>query len=103
MLNSKPTAWGMILTMLNSKPAAWGGMILTILVIIVLSVFKTVWWTFIPFFFMFMEAFCELVAVYIMRLSPSAAKTLQLCAFVFGILTVLAIIGVFIAWQVIIP
>ncbi len=89
--------------MLNSKPAAWGGMILTIFVIVVLSVFRTVWWTFIPLFFMFMEAFCELVAVYIMRLSQPAAKTLQLCAFVFGILTVLAIIAVFIAFQLINP
>lgn len=89
--------------MLNSKPAAWGGMILTIFVIVVLSVFRTVWWTFIPLFFMFMEAFCELVAVYIMWLSQPAAKTLQLCAFVFGILTVLAIIGVFIAFQLINP
>lgn len=84
---------------LKSKAAAWGAFLLIILVIILTYGSRTVWWAFIDEFFAFMMIFCQLVAVYIMKLSPAAGKKLQICALVFGILMVLALIGEFIAYQ----
>ncbi|MDE5674970.1 MAG: hypothetical protein K2I44_06480, partial [Muribaculaceae bacterium] len=86
-----------------SKPAAWGGVILTISVVVILSVYHAQWWCFIPIFFMFMSAFCELAVAYLSRISIQAANSLRSCALVFGILTILSIIGVFIYWQIALP
>lgn len=87
----------------SSKPAAWGGMILTMAVVVILSVFRAEWWCFIPIFFMFMAAFCELAVVYISRISVQAAHTLRFCGMVFGILTILGIIALYVYWQTVMP
>lgn len=88
---------------INMKSSALAGLLLIAAVTIIMMVYHIVWWAFIPVFFMFMEAFCELASVYLKKFSPIASEKLQTCAFVFGVLTVLGIIGVFIAWQIIIP
>lgn len=85
------------------KSSAWLGLLLIAAVTIIMMVYHIVWWAFFPVFFIFMEAFCELASVYLKKISPLASEKLQTCAFVFGVLTVLGIIGVFIAWQIILP
>lgn len=86
---------------LNSKAAAWGAMGLTLLVIILTFRLREAWWSFIDIFFMFMMAFCHLVAVYIGKYNQSAFKKLHLFAMIFEVLMILAFIGEFIAYQVI--
>ena len=75
--------------------------IVIILVIIFTFSLRPAWWCFFDEFFAFMMIFCQLVALYLYRLSPYVGKKLQVCAAVFGILTILAIIAEFIIYQVI--
>ena len=48
---------------------------------------------------MFMAAFCNTVAQYLRSLSAASARKLETCAMIFGILTAIAIIGEYIAFQ----
>ena len=87
--------------LLRSKIVAWLAMAIVVIVIVATFKFRPAWWAFIDEFFAFMMIFCQLVALYIMKFNGFAAKKLQICAAVFGILTILAIIAEFIIYQVI--
>ena len=87
--------------LLYSKTVAWLALCLVVIIIIFTFTIRPVWWTFIDEFFAFMMVFTQLMALYIIKTSVYAAKKLQLCAAVFGILMILALIGEFIAYQVI--
>nr|QJR98300.1 hypothetical protein Muribac2_240 [uncultured Muribaculaceae bacterium] len=89
-------------SILKSKAAAWGAMILVVLVIILTFSLRPAWWAFIDEFFMFMAVFCQLVALYLWKLNPYVGKKLQTFAMYFGILMVIALIGEYIAYQVLI-
>lgn len=86
---------------LRSKAVAWCALVVIVLVIIFTFSLRPAWWAFFDEFFAFMMIFCQLVALYIMKFNGFAAKKLQICAAVFGILTLLAIIAEFIIYQVI--
>jgi len=79
-------------SILRSKAAAWGAIVLVVLIIIFTFRSRHVWWAFIDEFFMFMAAFCQLVAVYIERFNRNSFRKLQFFAIIFGILMVIAII-----------
>lgn len=88
---------------LNSKAAAWGAMLLVLIIIFLTFQLRPAWWAFIDLFFMFMAAFCQLVAVYIKRLNPYVGKQMQVFAAIFGILMIVAFIGEYIAYRILIP
>lgn len=75
-------------------------MVLVILVIIITFGMRQAWWAYSDIFFAFMMVFCQLVAVYIEKFNSHAFRTLQMCALIFGALMILALIGEFIAFQV---
>lgn len=85
------------MSVIGSKTAAWSGLVLTVVVIVIMSVSRTVWWTFIPVFFMFMASFAGLASMYLGRISPSASKKLGTFALAFGILAIAGILAVFLA------
>lgn len=87
--------------LLRLKATAWAALVLVIIVIAVTFSMRTAWWTYTDLFFMFMTAFCNLVACYIAKLSPSAAKKMRNVTILFGILTILAFIGEYIALHII--
>ncbi len=65
-----------------------------VIVVLVMSFgMKQSWWVFTDVFFGFMTCFFHLLAVY-MRQVPRIARMLDLWAFVFGVLTIVAIIGI---------
>jgi hypothetical protein len=86
--------------LLKSKTAAWCAFILILLVMIFTFGMREAWWTFIDVFFAFMMVFSQLMALYIEKLDVRACRKLQMCAAVFGVLTILALIGEYIAYQV---
>lgn len=81
-----------------SKSAAWGAMILTVVLIIVAICTRVVSsiWEYVPLFTLFMTVFCHLAALLLMPMSKVASRKLDVAAAVFGILTIIAIIVVFI-------
>lgn len=87
--------------LVNSKIVAWLALMLIIIVIITTFGLREVWWAFIDEFFAFMMIFCWLASLYLMKMSPFAAKKLQSIALVSGVLMILALIGEFIAYQVV--
>ena len=84
---------------LKSKKTAWCALLLIILIIALTFRSRMAWWSFFDVFFAFMMIFCQLVAVYLTKYSPVASRKLQICAAVFGVLMILALIGEFIAYQ----
>lgn len=85
--------------LLNSKVVAWVALILVVILIIVTFKMRPVWWAFIDLFFAFMMVFCQLMGLYVKRFSIPSGKTLQTIAAVCGGLTVLSLIGEYIAFQ----
>lgn len=88
---------------LQSTFVAWIAMAIVVIVIITTFQFREAWWSFIDLFFAFMMVFCQLAGLYIGRFNPFAGKRLQLIAFFCMILAILAFIGEYIAYQVIVP
>ena len=87
--------------LLYSKTVAWLALMVIIAVIVLTFSIRPVWWTFFDEFFAFMMIFCQLVALYIMKFNQFAGKKLQVCAAVFGVLTILSLIAEFIIYQVV--
>ena len=85
--------------LLESRAAAWTALILVIILIIVTFRMRSVWWSFIDLFFVFMMVFSHLAALYLKRMSPQAGRTLDRVAFVCALLTVVAFVGEYIAFQ----
>ena len=88
---------------LQSTFVAWIALVIVVIVIITTFQFREAWWSFIDLFFAFMMVFCQLASLYIGRFNIYAGKRLQLIAFICMILAVLAFIGEYIAYQVIVP
>lgn len=87
---------------LQSTLVAWIAMIIVVIVIITTFQYRQAWWSFIDLFFAFMMVFCQLIGLYISRFNPYAGKKLRLFAAIFMILMVLAFIGEYVAYQVVI-
>lgn len=88
---------------IQSKATAWGAFVLILVMLVITFGMRTVWWSYIDIFFFFMMVFSHLVAVYVKKYNRQSYSTLEMAALIFGILGVLALIGEYIAWQVIIP
>lgn len=89
-------------SLLKSKIVAWIAFIF-ILVFLIMSLVlpggKKEWWQLTDVFFYFMMAFSHLAAIYLYKMSPAASRTLDKCAFIFGLLGILALVVVFILDQ----
>ena len=81
------------------KVIAWCALIIVIVAIAVTFRMRPVWWAYSDMFFAFMAVFCNLMRIYIGIFNPYAARTLLNLCMVFGALTVLAIVGEYIAFQ----
>lgn len=83
---------------MKSKILALWAMILMVVVIIILICTRVISsiWEYTAAFTAFMAIFCHLMAIMLYRMSASASKKLDLIAIVFGILTIVAIIVIFI-------
>lgn len=84
--------------LLTSKAACWGALILVIVCLIIQM--KTPcqpWWTYSGIFAAFMMIFSHMAALYLYRMSPLASKKLDYVALFFGILTIIAIIAIYVA------
>lgn len=88
---------------LQSTLVAWIALFVVVIVIIFTFQYRHAWWNFIDLFFAFMMVFCQLASLYIRRFNPYAGKTLQSIAAVCLVLMILAFIGEYIAYQVIVP
>lgn len=87
---------------LQSTLVAWLALAIVVIVIVATFRFREAWWNFIDLFFAFMMVFCQLASLYIGKFNPYAGKTLRSISFVCLILMVLAFIGEYIAYQVIV-
>lgn len=85
--------------LLKSKIVAWMALLLVIVVIIISFNPMAPWWSYSDEFFAFMMVFCQLVSVYIVSFSARAAHKLQMCAAVFGVLLIIALIAEYFALQ----
>lgn len=83
-----------------TKSKIWGWLAMAIVIAIIIITFpaRTEWWIFFDIFFAFMMVFFHLLALYLKK-ATAISRTLDFWAFIFGVLTVLAIIGEFIAMQ----
>ena len=79
---------------------AWVALAVVVIVIILTFEYRQAWWSFFDLFFAFMMVFCQLAGLYIKRFNPFAGKRLQMIAFIFMVLAVLAFIVEFILYQV---
>lgn len=81
-----------------SRGAAWGAMLLIVVVIIiaVCTRFVSSIWEYSALFLGFMAVFCHLAAVLLSGMSLSASRKLDNIALIFGVLTILDIVAIFI-------
>lgn len=91
----------MLRTLKNSRILTWGALVLIVILLCMSFSTEQPWWSYIDFFCAFMMIFCRLAALYIHRFSLAVYNKLNICAIIFGILTLLSFIGIFIANQVI--
>lgn len=91
----------MLRTLKNSRILTWGALVLIVILLCMSFSTEQPWWSYMDFFCAFMMTFCRLAALYIHRFSLAAYNKLNMCAIIFGILTLLSFIGIFIANQVI--
>lgn len=85
----------------QSKTVAWLAMIVILAIIVGTFCLRVVWWAFIDELFAFLMVFCQLTALYLGKLNPLVKKKLQMVAVVCGVLTIISLIGEFIAYQII--
>lgn len=83
----------------KSKIAAWIALAIVVVVIGLTFSIRAYWWSFIDIFFAFMTVFLHLMALYIGRMSPAASRKLDFIAMIGLTLTVLSLIGEYIAWN----
>lgn len=69
--------------------------IVVIIVAIVTNVVSSVW-EYSTIFLAFMAIFCHLMSLLLLKMSSSASRKLGVCAMIFGLLAVVALIVVFI-------
>lgn len=84
--------------LLRSKIVAWIALIVIfadLVLSMVIPGIKQEWWELTDIFFFFMMAFSHLAALYLQKMSLSASRTLDKCAFIFGALGVIALIVIF--------
>ena len=86
-------------SILDSRWMAWGALLITVAVLVISFDVSREWWAYLDIFFAFMMCFVHLLAVY-MRKVPRMSSQLDMCALVFGILTIIAIIGIYIAYAI---
>lgn len=70
-------------------------MVVIIIVSVATHVVSTIW-EYSVVFLAFMAVFCHLAALLLVKMSGNAAKKLDVAAFIFGVLAVIALIVVFI-------
>lgn len=70
-------------------------MVVVIIVVICTRVVSSIW-EYSALFCAFMAVFCHLMSFLLMKMSPKACKKLDTIAGIFGVLTVVAIIVIFI-------
>lgn len=87
--------------LLKSKGLAWLAFIIMLIVLVVTFKMRAVWWNYFDIFFAFMMVFTHLMATVVNKFNSRASRQLDMIALVAGVLTVLSIIGEYIAWQVI--
>ena len=85
---------------LKSKLTALIALLLVVVLIIFTFSIRPAWWAFFDIFFLFMMVFCHLLSLMIEKMSIPAAKKLETFAMVFGLLTLAAFIGEYIAYLV---
>ena len=86
----------------ESKTVAWLAMILVVILLVVmicLGMFNEVW-EYSSIFFAFMMVFCHLMALNLRKMSMAASRKLDVLSLIFGILTVVAVIVIYILAQV---
>lgn len=86
----------------DSKLVAWSALLIVIAAIIItisIGIANDIW-DYISLFCAFMMVFCRLMALNLKKMSLNAAKKLNIYALVFGILTILSIILLFILFLV---
>ena len=86
--------------LLESKLVAWFALFIVIAIIVVTFRMRPAWWAFIDEFFAFMMVFCQLASLYMMKISVYGAKKMRVFAAACGILMILALIGEFIAMEI---
>lgn len=85
---------------LQSTFVAWIALAIVVIVIVTTFEYRQAWWSFFDLFFAFMMVFCQLISLYIKRFNPYAGKKLQVIAFIFLILAVIAFIVEYIFYQI---
>lgn len=86
----------------ESKAVAWVAMLLVVAIVIVticLGVINEIW-EYSSIFCAFMMVFCHLMALNVRGMSAAASRKLDAASLIFGVLTVVAIIVIFILGQV---
>lgn len=87
---------------LQSTLVAWIALAIVVAVIITTFEYRQAWWSFIDLFFAFMMVFCQLAGLYIKRFNFYAGKMLQNIAAVCFVLAILAFIGEYVAYEVLV-
>ncbi len=85
--------------LMKSRAAAWSAFIVLIALLVFAYPFLTEWWMFIPFFFAFMMVFSHLMAVMVVKLNARASAKLDMAGFIFGVLTIVGFLAVWILMQ----
>ncbi len=78
---------------LKSKLVAWLALSLVITLLGITFSLRVEWWCFFDIFFFFMMAFCHLLAISLIKMSPIACKKLNNASLVFLILGIISLIG----------
>lgn len=85
---------------LKSKTAAWCAFLLILLVIILTFPLRNIWWAYFDIFFAFMMVFIHVIALTIEKYNVPAYSKLEKISLIMGILTILSLIGEWIAFQI---
>lgn len=85
--------------LVKSKATAWFAMLLAVSLVVMSFLLGTPWWGFIAVFFCFIAVFSHLAALYLCRMSPSAARKLETCALVCIILAIVGFITEYILFS----
>lgn len=80
---------------LESKILTLLALLIVVAVVVLTFVLKMPVLSLIPCFFAFMMVFCHLASLLIKKMNPVASRTIDKCALVSGIFTVIAIITVY--------
>lgn len=90
------------MNIVESKAVAWTAMLLIVVAVIITVSMKYVEsiWDYLSIFCAFMMVFCHLMALNLKKMSLNASRKLDIAALIFGFLTILAIILIFILYMV---